>query len=145
MTPEQSRIAINQFHNIGRVLAKMEKVNVHHTIYTRRQIQALGGAALWTRSLRTLQPKMIRSVHNQLHADVMDVNFLPQEHARSIFRGVQDLGLEYMPTMQAVDALASHMGRMSLRSSNSVQAQRIAMHFEENLISQRPYLIAGMV
>ncbi len=145
MTPEQSRIAINQFHNIGRVLAKMEKVNVHHTIYTRRQIQALGGAALWTRSLRTLQPKMIQSVHNELHADVIDVNFLPQEHARSIFRGVQDLGLEYMPTMQAVDALASHMGRMSLRSSNSVQAQRIAMHFEENLISQRPYLISGMV
>ncbi len=145
MTPEQSRIAINQFYNIGMVLAGMEKINVHHIIYTRSQIQALGGAALWTRSLRTLQPKMIRSVHNQLHADVMGVNFLPQEHARSIFRGVQDLGLEYMPTMQAVDALASHMGRMSLRSSNSVQAQRIAMHFEENLISQRPYLIAGMV
>lgn len=123
----------------------MEKVNIHHTLYTRRQIQALGGAALWTRSLRTLQPKMIQSVHNQLHADVMDVNFLPQEHARSIFRGVQDLGLEYMPTMQAIDTLASHMGRMSLRSSNSVQAQRIAMHLEENLISQRPYLIAGMV
>lgn len=123
----------------------MEKVNVHHTIYTRRQIQALGSAALWVRNLRTLQPRMIQSVHNQLHADVIDVNFLPQEHARSIFRGVQDLGLEYMPTMQAVDALASHMGRVSLQSSKSVQAQRIAMHFEENLISQRPYLIAGMV
>ena len=88
---------------------------------------------------------MIESVHNQLHADIQPVNFLPQEHARAIFRGVQDLGLEYMPTMQAVDALASHMGRMSLRSSNSVKAQRIAMHLEENLISQRPYLISGMV
>lgn len=88
---------------------------------------------------------LIGSVHNELHANIDAVNFLPQEHARSIFRGVQDLGLEYMPTMRAVDALASHMGRMSLRSSNSVQAQRIAMHFEENLISQRPYLIAGMV
>ena len=123
----------------------MEKVNIHHTLYTRRQIQALGGAALWTRSLRTLQPKMIQSVHNQLHADVMDVNFLPQEHARSIFRGVQDLGLEYMPTMQAVDALASHMGKVSLRTSMSLQSQRIAMRLEENLISQRPYLIEGMV
>ena len=123
----------------------MEKVNIHHTLYTRRQIQALGGAALWTRSLRTLQPKMIQSVHNQLHADVMDVNFLPQEHARSIFRGVQDLGLEYMPTMQAVDALASHMGKVSLRKSMSLQSQRIAMRLEENLISQRPYLIEGMV
>lgn len=145
MTPEQSRIAINQFHNIGRVLAGMEKINVHHIIYTRSQIRALGGAALWTRSLRNLQPRMIESVHNQLHADIQPVNFLPQEHARAIFRGVQDLGLEYMPTMQAVDALASHMGRMSLRSSNSVKAQRIAMHLEENLISQRPYLISGMV
>ena len=123
----------------------MEKVNIHHTLYTRRQIQALGGAALWTRSLRTLQPKMIQSVHNQLHADVMDVNFLPQEHARSIFRGVQDLGLEYMPTMEAVDALASHMGKVSLRTSMSLQSQRIAMRLEENLISQRPYLIEGMV
>lgn len=123
----------------------MGKVNIHHTLYTRRQIQALGGAALWTRSLRTLQPKMIQSVHNQLHADVMDVNFLPQEHARSIFRGVQDLGLEYMPTMQAVDALASHMGKVSLRTSMSLQSQRIAMRLEENLISQRPYLIEGMV
>ena len=123
----------------------MEKINVHHIIYTRSQIRALGGAALWTRSLRNLQPRMIESVHNQLHADIQPVNFLPQEHARAIFRGVQDLGLEYMPTMQAVDALASHMGRMSLRSSNSVKAQRIAMHLEENLISQRPYLISGMV
>lgn len=123
----------------------MEKINVHHIIYTRSQIQALGGVALWTRNLQAFKPRMIESVHNQLHADVMDVNFLPQEHARSIFRGVQDLGLEYMPTMQAVDALASHMGRMSLRSSNSVKAQRIAMHLEENLISQRPYLIAGIV
>ena len=145
MTPEQSRIAINQFHNIGRVLAGMEKIDVHHIIYTRRQIQALGGVALWTRNLQTFKPRMIKSVHMQNHADVIDVNFLPQEHARSIFRGVQDLGLEYMPTMRAVDTLASHMGRMSLRSSNSVQAQRIAMHFEENLISQRPYLISGMI
>lgn len=123
----------------------MEKVNIHHTLYTRRQIQALGGAALWTRSLRTLQPKMIQSVHNQLHADVMDVNFLPQEHARSIFRGVQDLGLEHMPTMEAVYTLASHMGKVSLRTSMSLQSQRIAMRLEENLISQRPYLIEGMV
>lgn len=145
MTPEQSRIAINQFHNIGRVLAGMEKIDVHHIIYTRRQIQALGGVALWTRNLQTFKPRMIKSVHMQNHADVMDVNFLPQEHARSIFRGVQDLGLEYMPTMRAVDALASHMGRVSLQSSKSVQAQRIAMHLEENLIAQRPYLIEGMV
>lgn len=88
---------------------------------------------------------MVQSVHNQLHADIQPVNFLPQEHARAIFRGVQDLGLEHMPTMEAVYTLASHMGRMSLRGSNSVQAQRIAMHLEENLISQKPYLIAGMV
>ena len=123
----------------------MEKPNIHHILFTRSQIRALGGAALWTRSLRNLQPRMIESVHNQSHADIQPVNFLPQEHARAIFKGVQDLGLEYMPTMQAVDALASHMGRMSLRSSNSVKAQRIAMHLEENLISQRPYLISGMV
>ena len=123
----------------------MENINVHHIIYTRSQIQALGGVALWTRNLQTFKPKMIQSVHNQLHADVMDVNFLPQEHARSIFRGVQDLGLEHMPTMEAVYTLASHMGKVSLRKSMSLQSQRIAMHFEENLISQRPYLISGMV
>ena len=124
---------------------KGTEFNIHHIFYTRRQIQALGGVALWTRSLKTFQPLMAVEPHNGIHSDIMDVNYLPQEHARSIFRGVQDLGLEYMPTMQAVDALASHMGRMSLRSSNSVKAQRIAMHLEENLISQRPYLISGMV
>ena len=90
-------------------------------------------------------PELKKWLRGRQIVDVMDVNFLPQEHARSIFRGVQDLGLEYMPTMQAVDALASHMGKVSLRSSMPVQAQRIAMHLEENLISQRPYLIEGMV
>jgi hypothetical protein len=123
----------------------MEKLNIHHVVFTRRQIQSLGGKALWLRNLGQMQILMDADVHNELHANIDAVNFLPQEHARSIFRGVQDLGLEYMPTMQAVDALASHMGRMSLRSSNSVQAQRIAMHFEENLTAQRPYLIEGMV
>ena len=123
----------------------MEKLNIHHALWTRRQIQSLGGKALWLRNLGQMQILMDADVHNELHADIEPASLLPQEHARSIFRGVQDLGLEYMPTMQAVDALASHMGRMSLRSSNSVQAQRIAMHFEENLISQRPYLIEGMV
>ena len=123
----------------------MEKPNIHHILFTRSQIRALGGAALWTRSLRNLQPRMIESVHNQLHADIQPVNFLPQEHARAIFRGVQDLGLEYMPTMQAVDALASHMGKVSLRASMSLQSQRIAMRLEENLINQMPYLIEGMV
>ncbi len=123
----------------------MESKSCHHIIFTRRQIQSLGGVALDLRNSRQMRIMLIGSVHNELHANIDAVNFLPQEHARSIFRGVQDLGLEYMPTMQAVDALASHMGRMSLRSSNSVQAQRIAMHLEENLISQRPYLIAGMI
>lgn len=88
---------------------------------------------------------LIGSVHNELHANIEPVNFLPQEHARSIFRGVHDIGLQYMDTMGAVDALASHMGRVSLQSSKSIQAQRIAMRLEENLISQRPYLIDGMV
>lgn len=145
MTPEQSQIAINRFNNTGKVLAKMEKPNIHHILFTKRQIQALGGAALWTRSLRNLQPVMVQSVHNQLHADIQPVNFLPQEHARSIFRGLQDLGLEYMPTMEAVYTLASHMGKVSLRTSMSLQSQRIAMRLEENLINQRPYLIEGMV
>ena len=123
----------------------MESKSCHHIIFTRRQVRALGSAAIWTRTLRPLTPLMTVSVHDTLHANVPPVNFLPQEHARSIFRGVQDLGLEYMPTMQAVDALASHMGKVSLRTSMSLQSQRIAMHLEENLINQRPYLISGMV
>ncbi len=123
----------------------MERRTEHHLIFTRRQIQALGGAALDLRNSRQMRIMLIGSVHNELHANIEPVNFLPQEHARSIFRGVHDIGLQYMDTMGAVDALASHMGRVSLQSSKSIQAQRIAMRLEENLISQRPYLIDGMV
>jgi hypothetical protein len=123
----------------------MERRTEHHLIFTRRQIQALGGAALDLRNSRQMRIMLIGSVHNELHANIDAVNFLPQEHARSIFRGVQDLGLEYMPTMRAVDALASHMGKVSLRKSMSLQSQRIAMRLEENLINQRPYLISGMI
>jgi hypothetical protein len=142
---EDSQIAINRFNNTGRVLAGMERLDEHHIVWTRKQIQALGGAAVWTRNLKPLRPRVIQSSHKALHANVNPSNLLPQEHARYVFRGVEELGLQYMPTMQAVDALASHMGKVSLRSSTSVQAQRVAQGIEQCLIEQRPYLVDGMV
>ena len=145
MTPEQSRIAINKFHNTGRILALMEKATEHHAIFTRRQVRALGGAALWLRGLPQMRIMMVASVHNELHANIEPVNFLPQEHSRRAFNGVYDIGLEYMGKLEAIDALARHMGVVSLRSSSSLQTQRVASNLEENLIAQRAYIIEGMV
>ena len=88
---------------------------------------------------------MVASVHNELHANVEPINFLPQEHSRRAFSGVQELGLEYMGKLEAINVLARHMGVVSLRSSSSLQTQRIAMHLEENLVKQLPYIKDGMV
>ncbi len=123
----------------------MEKLNIHHALWTRRQIQSLGGKALWLRGLPQMRIMMVASVHNELHANVEPINFLPQEHSRRAFNGVYDIGLEYMGKLEAIDALARHMGVVSLRSSSSLQTQRIAMHLEENLVSQLPYIKEGMV
>ena len=123
----------------------MEKLNIHHALWTRRQIQSLGGKALWLRNLGQMQILMDTEAHNELHADIEPINFLPQEHSRRAFSGVQELGLEYMGKLEAINVLARHMGVVSLRSSSSLQTQRIAMHLEENLVSQLPYIKDGMV
>lgn len=123
----------------------MEKLNIHHALWTRRQIQSLGGKALWLRNLGQMQILMDADVHNELHADIEPINFLPQEHSRRAFNGVYDIGLEYMGKLEAIDALARHMGVVSLRSSSSLQTQRVASNLEENLIAQRAYIIEGMV
>lgn len=123
----------------------MEKLNIHHALWTRRQIQSLGGKALWLRNLGQMQILMDADVHNELHADIEPASLLPQEHARRAFSGVQELGLEYMGKLEAINVLARHMGVVSLRSSSSLQTQRIAMHLEENLVSQLPYIKDGMV
>ncbi len=123
----------------------MEKLNIHHALWTRRQIQSLGGKALWLRNLGQMQILMDADVHNELHADIEPASLLPQENARRAFSGVQELGLEYMGKLEAINVLARHMGVVSLRSSSSLQTQRIAMHLEENLVKQLPYIRGGIV
>ena len=123
----------------------MEKVTEHHLIWERKQIQRIGGSALWLRGIRPMRVPLIASVHNDLHANIDAVSFLPQEHARRAFSGVYDIGLEHLSTIDAVDSLAVHFGRISLSKARSEATRRIAGNLEENLQAQRQYLIDGMV
>ena len=94
----------------------MEKPTRHHIIFTRRSIHALGGEATLLRGYRSMVPLMIDSVHGELHSNIQPVPLRPLEHARAAFRGVGDLGLEDLTTLQAMDRVAMHFGRVSLNT-----------------------------
>jgi hypothetical protein len=121
-----------------------QETNEHHILYTRHQIQHLGGLALHLRNMPVLRPQMYVPIHNDLHANVEPVNLLPLEHARRVFRGLEPLVIAEMDTIEAVEHLINHMAAMSLRESVSVQTNRIAQNIEANLLGQLPYLTRGI-
>lgn len=137
-TPEKSRVAIRQFHNIGRIMAGAN-IHRHHIMFERAHYLRLGGEARRLRNMRILIPRIFEDEHKELHRQVR-----PVDVGSVVLRGSIDAIRHETDTLSAMDILAIRFGRLATSSRLSEPNRRQASAMEEMIYNQRPYIHDGL-